>query len=60
MEQLNLQLGVQDVSLVRGNPTTLPVEVSFVETEERFRVGNSPFQERGVEKSFLNRWADLV
>ena len=48
------------MSLIRGNPTTLPVEVSFVETEERFRVGNSPFQERGVEKSFLNRWADLV
>ena len=59
MEQLNLQLGVQDVSLVRGNPTTLPVEVSFVETEERFRVGNSPFQERGVEKSFLNRLGGL-
>ena len=50
MEQLNLQLGVQDVSLVRGNPTTLPVEVSFVETKERFRVGNSPFQEKRVEK----------
>ena len=59
MEQLNLQLGVQDVSSVRGNPTTLPVEVSFVETEERFRVGNSPFQERGVEKSFLNRLGGL-
>ena len=47
MEQLNLQLGVQDVSSVRGNPTA---EVSVVEIEERFRVGNSPFQERGVEK----------
>ena len=43
MEQLNLQLGVQDVSSVRGNPTTLPAEVSVIEIEERFRVGNSPF-----------------
>ena len=59
MEQLNLQLGVQDVSLVRGNPTTLPAKVSFVETKERFRVGNSPFQERGVEKSYLNRLGEL-
>ena len=56
MEQLNLQLGVQDVSSVRGNPTA---EVSVVEIEERFRVGNSPFQERGVEKSFLNRLGGL-
>ena len=34
------------MSSVRGNPTTLPTKVSVVETQERFRVGNSPFQER--------------
>ena len=43
VEQLNLQLGVDVMSSVGGNPTTLPAEVFVVETEERFRVGNSPF-----------------
>ena len=43
------------MSSVRGNPTTLLAKVFVVETEERFRVGNSHFQERRVEKSFLNR-----
>ena len=43
------------MSSVRGNPTTLLAEVSIVETKERFRVGNSHFQERRVEKSFLNK-----
>ena len=60
MEQLNLQLGVQDVSLVRGNPTTLPVEVSVVETAERVGVGTSSVLVRGGKKSFLNSWVVLV
>ena len=56
-EQLNLQLGVQDVLSYGGNSTALPAVVSDVEVEERIKVGKPPcrVQERGVEKSFLNR-----
>ena len=54
---MNLQLGVQDVSSYGGNSTALPAVVSDVEVEERIKVGKPPcrVQERGVEKSFLNR-----
>ena len=35
MEQLRTQMKVQDVSLVGGNPSTLSVEASREETDER-------------------------
>ena len=59
VEQLNLQLGVQDVSSVRGNAPTLPVEASIVEIEVRGRVGTSFGLGRGGRKPSLNSPSDL-
>ncbi|RVW46466.1 hypothetical protein CK203_067277 [Vitis vinifera] len=41
VKQLSLQLEVQDVSFVGGNPLTLPIEVYGIETDVRGRVGIS-------------------
>ena len=50
-----MQLGVQDVSLAGGNPSTPPVEVSGIESDVRGKVGVSVgLVRRGRESSFNN------
>ena len=54
VKQLSLQLEVQDVSFVGGNPLTLPIEVYGIETDVRGRVGISAGLGRKGKESSLN------